>query len=1076
MGRYNPNLPHLLGQEWVPIGQEEFVPSPSVATVERGYRLVTQQAYTLTEGRYYIPRWPDGTIRTAPVAITVYQAGDESRTGPVKSVIIPCNAVGVTGDAFSSTTADMLRGVASPADRNFGSISNGGTPQARATFYFNTNAYSQLLNGKRILAVNYLYELNLGGVPSAANGWATSLSVGIRSESNNSLVTYASLNSVAVGDLEYDTDPNSNAQIRALYFGEVTPAFNIAVGQFVAPVQIWNYEQLRLFEVSSGVNRLSVEWKSGGINPTGSYGVSIGYSALQVFFCEETRFIQGVRNPQDSAGLANNATVIPLKNVAAQTSSPSLPAGAYTVTFGPVNEGVRGSTAISLFSVPYPAIRELYPLRNQEGIEVVHPYPMDASAEGLTFTSENIETLTPISLHTSTGPIWESHDYSAQVAAQVYGSITATQEIYDANIGGSFTYPQVRYYARRFGDTTVPLKLSSASPTVSGAGMAVTLTPAEFDALEPQGGIINGWKEVTLQFPTAPTMGAGMLPRWDWSAASELAGNRWEILGVAAPATTGFVGNSSTLTEVSAAQRLGSTTYGAPVSGAAVNLGWVPGITPLVSATTDDLAADAVLIFSQNPPSITGFSIGMVTQAVTGIGQDCGGAPCCIPTGIPYQRLSWTPPYPIVCDQFARVTANGWNSYVPGLAWTVTGGSASEFSTNGSAALITPGSAVSRYAWLGTANDLVNYDTTVAVNLSDLTLSTTHHVAILGRFTTTSSHYRHRIQISTAARTAQVMFDSVVGGVVTTTSGITKAVPMTDNAPSFYLRARAETTPVGSFMRTKWWMATDTEPDEWDQTIIDNNLSTGQVGVYTSVTLATVTFDDFLSLPVSMLGSSYELQRMDPVDSWQTIMSATDLCTQSFNDYESRVGLINQYRIRTVNQYNFAGTWTTPVSGMLSSPGVSGAPCIGTTGGVLIFTSNASQEGLYNLAYVPVWNAGATPTEEFGFPEAGTVTFGRMYNRNNQVAFKPLERGGEVFSRTLLVQAAAVSPPRLANVVSLRDMAWADLPYVCVRNDIGDRWFASVQVPDDRVQRSRTLYYASVLVTKVTDTPEPVSP
>jgi hypothetical protein len=225
-----------------------------------------------------------------------------------------------------------------------------------------------------------------------------------------------------------------------------------------------------------------------------------------------------------------------------------------------------------------------------------------------------------------------------------------------------------------------------------------------------------------------------------------------------------------------------------------------------------------------------------------------------------------------------------------------------------------------------------------------------------------------------------------------------------------------------------------------------------------------------------MLDSSYELQRMDPVDSWETIMSATNLCTNSFNDYESRVGLINQYRIRTVNQYNFAGTWATAVTGMLAGPGVSGAPCIGTDGGVLIFTSNESQAGLYNLAYVPVWDAGSKPTEDFAFPEASTVNFGRMYNRNNQVAFKPLERGGEVFTRTILVQAAAVSPPRLPDIESLRDMAWAEVSYVCVRNDIGDRWFAAVQVPNERVQKNRTLYFANVIITKVSDTPTPVSP
>ena len=99
-----------------------------------------------------------------------------------------------------------------------------------------------------------------------------------------------------------------------------------------------------------------------------------------------------------------------------------------------------------------------------------------------------------------------------------------------------------------------------------------------------------------------------------------------------------------------------------------------------------------------------------------------------------------------------------------------------------------------------------------------------------------------------------------------------------------------------------------------------------------------------------------------------------------------------------------------------------------------------------------------------------------MFDRDFFTAFRPLERGGEQFSRTLLVQAAAIAPPTLGDFRALRDMAWDTVSYICVRDEDGNRWLANVVVPSGRVQRSRTLYFAQVNVAEVTATPSPVDP
>jgi hypothetical protein len=219
----------------------------------------------------------------------------------------------------------------------------------------------------------------------------------------------------------------------------------------------------------------------------------------------------------------------------------------------------------------------------------------------------------------------------------------------------------------------------------------------------------------------------------------------------------------------------------------------------------------------------------------------------------------------------------------------------------------------------------------------------------------------------------------------------------------------------------------------------------------------------------------HEIQREDDDDpgEWQTIMKATNPAITEFNDYEARPGIATRYRIRTVDKYDFTGPWSPEVSGMIPAPGAQGQ-CL-DDGHLLLFTTNEVQDGSSNLAYASIWEAG-TIHEDFTFPDAQVVQLQTMYNKNFYTAFRPMERLGEQFSRDLLVQAASMTPARLANFTSLRDLAWDDLNYVCVRDEDGNRWLASVNVPNGTVKRRRTLYFASIDISEVSETPTPVDP
>lgn len=219
------------------------------------------------------------------------------------------------------------------------------------------------------------------------------------------------------------------------------------------------------------------------------------------------------------------------------------------------------------------------------------------------------------------------------------------------------------------------------------------------------------------------------------------------------------------------------------------------------------------------------------------------------------------------------------------------------------------------------------------------------------------------------------------------------------------------------------------------------------------------------TMPASGFGY-YELQRSDAETDWQTILHATSPLVSGFADYEARVGIASNYRIRFQHRLLFPSNWSSTVSSTISAPGVTGTD---VANGVLIFTTNNVQDGSRSLAYSMQWETDVQ--ENFSFIEAASVKLQQMYGRDFQVAFRPLERGGERFQRTLLVQAAAVPDGLIQHgFSSLRDLAWEDVPYICVRDELGDRWLATVIVPDGKVQRNRRLYLATIDVIEVTDT------
>lgn len=234
----------------------------------------------------------------------------------------------------------------------------------------------------------------------------------------------------------------------------------------------------------------------------------------------------------------------------------------------------------------------------------------------------------------------------------------------------------------------------------------------------------------------------------------------------------------------------------------------------------------------------------------------------------------------------------------------------------------------------------------------------------------------------------------------------------------------------------------------------------------TGMPFAVVSWSSISTTSPSASGTfgAYEVERQDDYDStWQTIGVFTNIATTSMFDVEPRFGMASRYRIRTRNIYNLPGPYSLTVSATIPAVDAS----------VWAFTSNHMNTTMFLAPFVGPQAPNFEPT----FPEGDSVTLQPMYNRDYVEAFHGSERGGMRFPLVLLANQGVVSLPEFEDVFQvLRDLAWADIPYVCVRSGEGDRWFANVQVPSGTVRSRHTAQkqqLVSVRVIQIMDSPTP---
>lgn len=1039
-------------------------------SLEVGHRFDLPAARQVTNARFYINELFPASDRGQTFMAAVYPYGTEDESGPISRLVTSCNAATLTNATTSgaATAVDALL----TQSTSSGISLDCSQPNTGLALNFDLSAHALVLTGKRILGVNLLT-----GTAASADITGPTRTI---STSLIKLSTTATIGSTA--------DPEAlfgrlrlEGEIDRTPFGEINQFWTANAPNTIADRVPWTYTQLtrldavatRIFtRIETGTNR----------GTTANSTCYIFYAALEMIYCEEKRLIVGATqfgtsNSSHSFGADSvlQTNQIIMHDIATSALTPVLAAGSYLLTLSSADVGGLNDNQAQLTS-DYPnlnACRELYSITPHTGIQVDIPFPL-IDHIGDTFTSEQTHILPQLSLHASGGTLTEPHVYGRQLAAQVYGTNTATQDIYDDVSGVANSYPQVRYYARRFGDTTISLTLAG-NGTLSAS--TVSITPTDFDALAE---ILDGWREVTLRFAAPPSMGtvAG-LPDFTWSAAGETAGNRWEILGASAPAISGIPVNL--FNQVPVPNRLGPATYWAATTdtsptfiaaGAAAhgnNASVVPGMPAGIVA--DDLLLLYAAIRNSGTGTVdtpTGYTLLATNGNMSLFGKFYDG--------------SETAPTVTFTGGVANASTSAQMCAFTGLSMEFVAGPTSQL--NGAAqniaypALTTTENSV--ILWLGwKQDDWTSVDTLGGVNeIGDPSTTLGDDQGIVWDYGILGP-----IAIGAGSFT-------VNGGAVAISRGTILAL-------------RGTRTP-GTAVELTWmpqgiaspWVTVPTSDPASDAVLIFSQDPPTVTGVGLTARTQTVTGFalDCGSLPcciptgiayqqinwsastLSATGfGAYELQRYDSIaGDFQTVMLATSVAVTGFNDFEARVGLTSVYRIRALNSLNFAGLWSAYVSGAPPAPGVTGACGGDDATGALIFTSNADQTGANNAAYVMQWDS--APVEDFKLPEADMVQYQPMYARDGSVAFHGTERGLETFDRTVLLAAAAIDPVRLADAKTIRDLAWADLPYVCVRDEIGDRWFASVRVPTVNARLNRTKYFARIEIVEVTQTPAAVDP
>ncbi|HSS09649.1 MAG TPA: hypothetical protein VLL25_07185, partial [Acidimicrobiales bacterium] len=275
MGEYNPDLPFVMGEEWVGIREEGLVFSRAANTVEQGHSFTLAAPVQLGSASFYVNTFPQGFANGQAMMAAIYAKGTENQTGPIRSVVLPCTAGTLSGaaskDALSATVQQALE---SPSQ---GQVSYASAGTGLGKYYFDPTLYLQQLIGKRILGVNLLYAVRALDASAYANG---GLTFNLQDSAGTDSFFYGFL----VGEVG-----STPLEVHRAPMGEMNPYWNDVTTVVSWECLPWTVQQMQRM-VSTATHPIVVTLSGGGST---SADIVLQYLALEVLYCEELRLVYG---------------------------------------------------------------------------------------------------------------------------------------------------------------------------------------------------------------------------------------------------------------------------------------------------------------------------------------------------------------------------------------------------------------------------------------------------------------------------------------------------------------------------------------------------------------------------------------------------------------------------------------------------------------------------------------------------------------------------------------------------------------------------------------------------------------
>jgi hypothetical protein len=203
---------------------------------------------------------------------------------------------------------------------------------------------------------------------------------------------------------------------------------------------------------------------------------------------------------------------------------------------------------------------------------------------------------------------------------------------------------------------------------------------------------------------------------------------------------------------------------------------------------------------------------------------------------------------PAVLDTFTRTVANGWGTADTGQTWTTSGGSAADYSTQGTDGVHSLG-AINSNRFTLVPSPTADVDLQMDVATSALATGGPQYTHLIARATDVNNHYNARIAFN-ADQSLTLVLEKRVGGAQTDLA--TVPIPGTHAAGVFFtLRFQVQ----GATLRAKAWPRGQVEPPIWQATATDTSqTAAGSIGVRSILDGANTN-----TLPVTFTYSVFQL-------------------------------------------------------------------------------------------------------------------------------------------------------------------------------------------------------------------------